>query len=518
MPVILVLAPLRDAQQHVIAVIGLRLPPEKGFSEILSVARSGESGETLAFNRQGMLVSKVRFGTQLKDIGLLPAESELEPILNLSLRDPGANLVEGERPNLHHSRWPLIYLVDEATQNRPGVDVKGHRDYRGVPVLAAWTWLPELDLGFATKVDRAEAYQPLTIVRTSFYVSAGLSVLGALLTLAAVPWVRQLQRDARQATITGGKLGQYILEEPIGEGGFAIVYRARHALLRRPVALKILKPATTSEVTIARFEREVQTTSHLTHPNTVAIYDYGHTEEGLFYYAMEYLNGISLRDLVTRFGPLPEGRAIYILRQVCGSLAEAHVSGLVHRDISPSNIILNHRGGQGDVVKVLDFGLVKAVDPRLQFALTLNDSMLGTPQYMSPEAIKHPEQVDARSDLYSLGAVGFFLVAGRPPFEADTLASLLDLQATTPPPRLSGVAKTPVSFEFETLILNCLAKDKARRPLSASALDEALATSATATQWNASQAREWWLAHLPATASPTPALIQERTLVVQPES
>jgi serine/threonine protein kinase len=233
---------------------------------------------------------------------------------------------------------------------------------------------------------------------------------------------------------------------------------------------------------------------------------------------MEYLNGLSLRDLVTRFGPLPEGRAIYILRQVCGSLAEAHGSGLVHRDISPSNIILNHRGGQGDVVKVLDFGLVKAVDPRLQFALTLSDSMLGTPQYMSPEAIKYPEQVDARSDLYSLGAVGFFLVTGRPPFEADTLATLLDLQATTPPPRLTGIVKTPVSFEFETLILNCLAKDQTKRPLSASALDETLAASTTATEWNASQAREWWLAHLPATASPTPGLIQDRTLVVQPKS
>ncbi len=517
-PVILVLAPLRDAQQGVIGTIGLRLPPEKGFSEILSVARSGESGETLAFNRQGLLASNVRFEAQLKDLGLLPAESEVEPILNLSLRDPGANLVQGEQPHLHRSRWPLVYLVAQATENLAGVDVKGHRDYRGVPVLAAWTWLPELDLGIATKVDRAEAYQPLMILRTSFYVSAGLSMLGALVTLAAVPWVRRLQRDARQAAITGGKLGQYVLEEPIGEGSFAMVYRARHALLRRPVALKILKPATTSEVTVARFEREVQTTSHLTHPNTVAIYDFGHTAEGLFYYAMEYLNGLSLRELVTRFGPLPEGRVIYILRQVCGSLAEAHSFGLVHRDVSPRNVILNHRGGQGDVVKVLDFGLVKAVNPRLQFALTSNDSMLGTPQYMSPEAIKYPDQVDARSDLYSLAAVGFFLLAGRPPFEADTLADLLELHSTTPPPRLSETVKTPVSVEFEKLIVNCLAKDKASRPLSAVVLDEALAECATATQWNSTQATEWWLAHMPAAATPTPAVMQERTLVTSRQS
>jgi serine/threonine protein kinase len=513
-PIILVLAPLRDAQQRVIAAIGLRLPPEKGFSEILSVARLGASGETLAFNRQGLLASTVRFEPELKDLGLLPEGAEEEAILNLSLRDPGVNLLAGGHPDLHRSQWPLIHLVTEAIQHRSGVDVKGHRDYRGVEVLAAWTWLPELDLGITTKVDRAEAYQPLQILYTSFYVSAGMSVLGALVALAAVPWVRRFQLEARQAAITGGKLGQYILQEPIGEGGFAMVYRARHVLLRRPVALKILKPAITSDLTIARFEREVQTTSLLTHPNTVAIYDYGHTEEGLFYYAMEYLDGISLRDLVVRFGPMPEGRVIPILRQICGSLAEAHGMGLVHRDISPGNVLLNRRGGQCDVVKVVDFGLVKAIDQRLQLSLTLNDTAIGTPQYMSPEAIKYPDQVDAQSDLYSLGAVAFFMLTGRPPFEAETLAALFEKETTCPPPRPSQTDGTPFSPGFEALILGCLAKDKAARPASALALDEALAGCIPVTPWTAGQTIEWWREHLPATASPIPAAIQERTLVV----
>lgn len=517
-PIVLVLAPLRDAQQRVIAAMGLRLPPEQGFSEILSVARLGESGETLAFNSQGLLASKVRFEPQLKDLGLLPGDQQVEPILNLPLRDPGVNLANGERPDRHRSRWPLIHLVDEATQHRTGVDVTGHRDYRGVVVLAAWTWLPELELGVATKVDRKEAYQPLQILHTSFYVSAGLSGLGALVTLAAVPWVRRLQHAARQAAIAGGKLGQYVLEELIGEGAYAMVYRARHALLRRPVALKILKPAITSELTIARFEREVQTTSHLSHPNTVAIYDYGHTAEGLFYYAMEYLEGISLRDLIGRFGPLPEGRVIYILRQVCGSLAEAHGLGLVHRDISPRNILLNRRGGQCDVVKVLDFGLVKAIDPRLQLSLTLSDAVVGTPQYMSPETIKHADLVDARSDLYALGAVAFFLLTGRPPFEAETLAALLDQQTSSPPPRPSELAPVSVLPELEELILSCLAKEKMERPASALVLEEALARCAATTPWTTGQAAEWWRAHLPATTSPLPATIQERTLVVSLQS
>lgn len=513
-PVILVLAPLRDAQQRVIAAVGLRLPPGKGFSEILSVARLGASGETLAFNKQGLLASTVRFESDLRDLGLLSGEENEEAILNLSLRDPGVNLMTGGHSVLHRSQWPLIHFVAEATQEKTGVDVRGHRDYRGVEVLAAWTWLPELELGIATKVDRAEAFQPLQILYISFYASAGMSIVGALVTLAAVPWVRRFQRQARQAAITGGKLGQYILEEPIGEGGFAMVYRARHVLLRRPVALKILKPAITSALTIARFEREVQTTSMLTHPNTVAIYDYGHTVEGLFYYAMEYLDGISLRDLVARFGPLPEGRVIYIMRQICGSLAEAHGLGMVHRDVSPGNVLLNRRGGQCDVVKVLDFGLVKAIDQRLQMTLTMTDTAIGTPQYMSPEAIKYPEQVDAHSDLYSLGAVAFFMLTGHPPFEAETLVALFERETNLPPPSPSRVSGTQFSPCFEALILSCLAKDKAARPASALALDDDLASCASVTPWTAAQTLEWWNAHLPATPSRLPASIQERTLVV----
>jgi eukaryotic-like serine/threonine-protein kinase len=516
-PIILVLAPIRDAQQRVIAAIGLRLPPEKGFSEILSVGRLGESGETLAFNSQGLLVSKVRFEAQLRDLGLLPAEAEAEAILNLPLRDPGVKLAEGRRTPQHPSQWPLIHLVAEGTQHRSGVDVTGHRDYRGVMTLAAWTWLPEMDLGIATKVDRAEAYAPLQILHQAFYVSAGVSVLGALLALAAVPWVRRLQHAAQQAAIAGRKLGQYVLEQPIGEGGFAMVYRARHAWLRRPVALKILKPSITSDLTIARFEREVQITSHLTHPNTVAVYDYGHTAEGLFYYAMEYLDGVNLHDLVLRFGPMPVGRVIHVLRQICGSLAEAHGLGLVHRDISPRNVLLNQRGGQCDVVKVLDFGLVKAIDSGLQRSLTLKEVLFGTPKYMSPEALLRSDAVDARSDLYSLGALGYFLVTGRPPFEADTLSALIQRQNAGPPPRLSQIIGIPVAPEFETLVLGCLSKEKSERPVSASALEEALARCVLANPWTREQAEEWWQKHLPKTKPQFPSALQERTVLIKPE-
>jgi len=210
------------------------------------------------------------------------------------------------------------------------------------------------------------------------------------------------------------RLGQYTLERKIGAGGMGIVYRASHAMLRRPTAIKLLPPDRAGEASIARFEREVQMTAQLSHPNTVAIYDYGRTPEGVFYYAMEYLDGINLEDLVRTYGAQPAGRVLAILDQVCGALAEAHERGLVHRDIKPANIILTERGGEPDVAKVVDFGLVKPIvtdDPRL--TMSMPGVMTGTPLYLSPESLTSPESGDPRSDLYALGAVGCAVAANR---------------------------------------------------------------------------------------------------------
>ena len=206
--------------------------------------------------------------------------------------------------------------------------------------------------------------------------------------------VERLQASARKSALAARHLGQYVLVQEIGRGANGMVYRARHSLLRRPVAIKLLSPDMTNEANAARFEHEVQMTSQLTHPNTVAIYDYGRTPEGLFYFAMEYLGGIDLDHLVRQFGPQPEGRVIHILRQVCGSLAEAHRIGFIHRDIKPANIVLTRRGGVCDLVKVLDFGLVKAVHRRIDGVCQAN-AVVGTPHFMSPEAIEKPESVDA---------------------------------------------------------------------------------------------------------------------------
>jgi serine/threonine-protein kinase len=312
----------------------------------------------------------------------------------------------------------------------------------------------------------------------------------AIATLAS--WViyglRQEVRKARQ-------LGQYTLEEEIGQGGMGKVYRARHALLRRPTAVKLIRASDASDAARARFEREVQLTSSLSHPNTIAIYDYGHTPDGVFYYAMEYLQpGLSLEALVELDGPQPEGRVVHILRQVCGALAEAHGIGLIHRDIKPANVMLCERGGLCDVAKVLDFGLVKDLAAPTEQALTSNATLTGTPLYMNPEAIESPELVDARSDLYALGAVAYFLLTGRPVFEGRSVVEVLAQHLHDPPVPPSELLGSPIDPQLEELVLRCLAKDREQRPGNAGALLAAIEAGPArhVPAWTRDDARAWW--------------------------
>ncbi|MDF2693718.1 MAG: serine/threonine kinase [Labilithrix sp.] len=288
-------------------------------------------------------------------------------------------------------------------------------------------------------------------------------------------------------------LGQYTLEDKIGEGGMGAVYRARHALLRRPTAIKLLSKERSTNQDIRRFEREVQLTSMLTHPNTVAVYDFGHTRDGVFYYAMEHLDGISLHDLVERDGPQPSGRVVHILSQIAGALSEAHNVGLVHRDVKPANIFLCERGGIPDFVKVLDFGLVKHVgqaDPSLSRA----DAIAGTPHYMAPESIIDPGSIDARVDLYALGAVGYFLLTGTTVFEGHNLVEICShhIHSTPEPPQVRLGPAGRVSTELEKVILRCLAKARTDRPRSAGELLALLQTCHGDCAWDLAAAREWW--------------------------
>jgi len=300
-----VAAPVRDDGGHIIGALALIINPDREFSRILSVARSGRSGETYAFDQTGLLVSHSRFDKQLKQLGLLD-ETNTTSALNLRLQDPGGDLTKGfplaaEEPG---SR-PLIRLVASALDGENRVSVEPSRDYRGVPVVGASCWLPQFGFGVATQINADEAYQPLHVLQLVFVVLVLFLLLGAtglfVFSYANLAWRQRLNA----AELKLKQLGQYTLEEKVGEGGMGVVYRARHALLRRDTAVKLLLPGRADAESVARFEREVCLTCQLTHPNTIQVYDYGHTPEGIFYYAMEYLRGVNLHDLVVRFGRGP---------------------------------------------------------------------------------------------------------------------------------------------------------------------------------------------------------------------
>jgi serine/threonine-protein kinase len=292
-----------------------------------------------------------------------------------------------------------------------------------------------------------------------------------------------------------GKLGQYTLEQKIGEGGMGAVYRATHAMLRRPAAIKLLSKDSASEKDLARFEREVQLTSTLTHPNTIAIFDYGRTAEGVFYYVMEYLDGLDLDRLVKEHGPLPPARVIHILAQVCGALVEAHALKLIHRDIKPANIMLCERVDEPDVVKVVDFGLVKTL--ATDGAESRSDAITGTPMYLAPEAIRAPDAVDGRTDIYAVGAVAYFLLSGREVFSGETVLEVLSRHMLEEPLPPSAHLPQALPSDLEQLVLRCLAKEPGERPASAAALRAALLACEDAGRYDRAAACAWWREHRP---------------------
>ncbi len=297
-----------------------------------------------------------------------------------------------------------------------------------------------------------------------------------------------LRREVRDVR----KLGQYRLHRKLGEGGMGAVYLASHAMLRRPTAIKLLPLQKTGEHSLARFEREVQLTAGLTHPNTVTVHDYGRTPDGIFYYVMELLDGATLVDVIALTGPIPPARVIKILDQVSGALAEAHSLGLIHRDIKPANIMMVEQGGAPDVAKVLDFGLVKQIDTSGATDVTHADSITGTPAYMSPESIKSPDDVDARTDLYAVGAVGYYLLTGENVFTGSSVVEVCaaHLHETPIPPseRLGG----DIPADLERLVLECLAKDPADRPQTASELQHRLRELDGYGSWTDREAHAWW--------------------------
>lgn len=469
------------------------------FSTLLDQTRPGNSGETTAFDRDGRMLNESRFVEQIIAAGVLPAGTT-STILTLDLRNPGVDIRTGKRSELPIKAQPLTRMVASALQGENGVDVDGFYDYRGVWSVAAWQWLAPYDMGLAVKMDYSEAFSTVGTIRKIF---ASLMALIAIAVLAVVGWsyvgARQ-QRKLSEAQRKAEKLGQYQLERKLGEGGMGEVYLGQHALLRRATAIKVLRP-TSGRDDRARFEREVTLGCRLTHPNTIAIFDFGHTVDGRFYYAMEYLDGIDLAKAVERHGPMPPDRVAHLLAQVCGSLAEAHDLQLIHRDVKPENIMICLRGGIPDMVKVLDFGLVKslnAASPRL----TVSTTICGTPAFMAPENVQGKE-IDARADLYAVAAVGYFLLTGVVLFERASVMDALMAQLTDSPRPFIDYGVT-VPADLERVIMQGLSKSPGERAPNARAMRDQLLACACAAEWTEDKGLAWWAAHKADQATGTP--------------
>ncbi len=377
----------------------------------------------------------------------------------------------------------LLAAID--TPGRDAMRLEAYPDAAGAPMIGAARWLARHERGIAIELYADRAYAPLAAFDRS---------LAAVAVLAALAWTAWLALLIRRRGAPR-QFGAYLLDRPLGEGGMATVYLAHHALLKRPTALKILKLNRLSDELVARFEREVRLASQIMHPNIVEIYDYGHTRQGRVYYAMEYLDGLDLQQLVAAGGPAPVARAVHVLRQLCAGLAEAHANGLVHRDIKPQNVMVCVRGTEHDVVKILDFGLVKSLTAPDTRDLTRDVRILGTPLYMAPERFRNPGDVDARADIYSVGAVAFFLLTGRDAFQAADDAELVQRIMNEDAARPSSCAPQPLPVELDLLVTACLEKRREDRPQRIADLIEALDALAAARRWTQREAADWWAQH-----------------------
>jgi eukaryotic-like serine/threonine-protein kinase len=368
-----------------------------------------------------------------------------------------------------------------------------------LPAAIAAAATPFLALGLLDawgEVPLDVSYIVSTLVSSS--VAVGFAYMGSRV-------VYGLGREVAAAR----ELGSYHLEEKLGEGGMGEVWRARHRLLARPAAIKLIhsslvgnaRPGASDE-SVRRFEREAQVIARLRSPHTVELFDFGVADNGAFYYVMELLDGLDSDQLVRRFGPVPAERAIHLVRQICHSLSEAESCGLVHRDIKPANVFVCRYGEEYDFVKVLDFGIVKAPDEagEPEPALTADERVHGTPAFIAPEQALGGVPLDGRADIYATGCVAYWLLTGQYVFTAETSMGLLLHHAHTPPVPPSTRTELPIPGALDHLVLTCLAKDPGQRPQSARELSRRLAEIHDVSTWTEERAREWWVSRWPPAA------------------
>jgi len=381
--------------------------------------------------------------------------------------------------------WVVLFTVVVPTSPRRAL-LAALASVSSVPVIVG------LRIGSATTAFRLDPAQFFFGLVFPYLLVVAMAYVGARV-------VYQLGTEVKRAR----ELGSYRLEEKLGEGGMGEIWRARHRMLARPAAIKLIRPSFAGDArggvsaeAISRFEREAQVIARLRSPHTVELFDFGVADDGAFYYVMELLDGLDAESLLHRFEPAPPERTIYLLRQVCHSLSEAHSCGLVHRDIKPANIFLCRYGEEYDLVKVLDFGIVRAARDSGDSSVvhTRENAVRGTPAFIAPEQAMGTD-LDGRADIYATGCVAYWLLTGQLVFTAESPMGLLMQHAQTPPTPPSARTDQPIPRALDDLVLSCLAKDPAQRPQSARELSLRLAEVEGTSAWTQDRAREWWATH-----------------------
>ncbi|MCO8123899.1 protein kinase [Stieleria sp. TO1_6] len=493
-PVMAEIMPVYDDRDRVIAAILIRgFGVYQDYDNLFRQASDSGGLDVYAVSRSGVMLTNSPAASSLirqpasDDTDIESEDSAVA--CQLRVTDPGFLLGDTAIANSLRRTQPLTYAAAGASSGRSGSRLTPYRNYAGVPVVGAWRWVDDWDMGIVVERSTSSAFATANIVRFGF-VSLGL-----MLSLTALIAAAQIAKRTALAQAAVHPLSRYKLITELGSGGMGVVYRAKHNQLGRDTALKVLRGDRDNIEDRLRFDREAKLAASLSSPHTVTIYDYGRSDEDEAYCVMEFLKGITLYDVVARSGFQHYGRVLFVLRQICDSLGEAHQLGLVHRDVKPQNVMLSLDASVGDWAVVFDFGLAKPLQPDADAYQTAETIWAGTPMYMAPERYREPNKIDPRSDIYSVGCIAYFLLAGRPPFIECDPESLFALVLTEQPISIGVHRDAEVPVEIADLVARCMAKSVDQRFATVDQLAAHLDALIPHYPWTVDDARTWWRIH-----------------------
>lgn len=481
-----IVVPIFDPDDSKKVIAAMVVNDNRFLVEVEAILRSGANTGSNCY----LLREKGTFATDalgLKDLKDMPEFESVRVDRDLKLfesKDPGGDLTKGYKPTAPISDWSVTKPARYLAQLKEGIDVTGYRDYRGVEVVGAWRWNQSLNIGLVYEIPKTRAFETANFIQSAFRLMWGIPMAIALFLVGL-----SVRKFLARESMTDKVIGAYTLKERIGEGGLGVVYRAEHRILGRVAAIKLLKPSNSHQGAVKRFQREVCMAARLQHPNAVNIYDFGVSNDGLFYCVMEMVDGVNLAQFIAYDPMVPLDRCIWIVRQLASVIHEAHQLGLVHRDIKPQNIMICHHGQFTDMVKVVDFGLAKQLIENVSREVTVTRVVMGTPGFIAPERMETPWIADPRIDIFSFGVVAAYLLTNKVPILGANHQSLRNMLVHG---RFAEHLDEPLFDELLQLISDCIAPDPDERPSSMETVNQRMDQIAIAYPWNEEASENWW--------------------------